>query len=50
MALFIAGFATGVFVSVYLFVGTDRQDRSRSGDAVRDHADKWKNQRPLPPL
>jgi len=50
MALFIAGFATGVFVSVYLLVGTDRQGRSASGDAARDHADKWKDQRPLPPF
>jgi len=50
MVLFIAGFATGVFVSVYLLVGTDQQDRLPSGDAARDHADKWKDQRPLPPF
>jgi len=50
MALFIAGFATGVFVSVYLLIGTDRQERSGSSDAARDHANKWKDQRPLPPL
>jgi hypothetical protein len=50
MALFIAGFATGIFVSVYLLVGTDRQNRSPSGDAARNHTDKWKDQRPLPPF
>jgi hypothetical protein len=50
MALFIAGFATGVFVSIYLLVGTDGQDQSPSGDAAWDHADKWKDQRPLPPF
>jgi hypothetical protein len=50
MALFIAGFATGVFVSIYLLVGTDQQERSRGGDAAQDHAEKWKDQRPLPPF
>jgi hypothetical protein len=50
MVLFMAGFATGVFVSVYLLLGTDRADRSPSGDAASEHADKWKDQRPLPPL
>jgi hypothetical protein len=50
MALFIAGLATGVFLSVYLLIGTDRHNRSPSGDAASDHADKWKDQRPLPPF
>jgi len=50
MSLFIAGFATGVFVSVYLLIGADREQHASHGDSAREHADRWKDQRPLPPF
>jgi hypothetical protein len=50
MVLFLAGFAAGAFVMVYLFLGADRASRSEYGNAAANHADKWRNQHPLPPV
>jgi hypothetical protein len=50
MVLFIVGFMTGGFVTAYLLLGADRWERSCPGDAVQEHAQRWRDQRPLPPF
>jgi hypothetical protein len=50
MLLFFTGFATGTLLTVYLFLGADRWDRLTPKDAVAEQADRWKDQRPLPPF
>ena len=50
MLLFIAGFATGTLMTIYMFLGTSRWQGLNARDAVWEQAEKWKHQRPLPPF
>jgi hypothetical protein len=50
MLLFFAGFAAGTFITGYLLLGADRESRDSATNAAATHADKWKHQRPLPPI
>jgi hypothetical protein len=48
MVLFFIGFAAGIALTVYLFLGADRAQRLGPNDTSIDQADKWKNQFPRP--
>ncbi|HZZ29780.1 MAG TPA: hypothetical protein VFE46_17425 [Pirellulales bacterium] len=50
MLLFITGYLTGTLFTAYLFLGADRSRRSDPTDHAQAHAQRWKYQRPLPPL
>ena len=50
MLVFVAGFAAGFLISAYLFLGADRDERSARADRFEERPDKWRHQRPLPPL
>jgi hypothetical protein len=50
MLMFFVGFATGISLTAWLLLGDDLYARYPSSDAAGEHADKWKHQRPLPPI
>ena len=52
MAWFLIGLCTGGLLTSYLFIGADRARRKmlHNASGPDDHAQRWKNQRPLPPI
>jgi hypothetical protein len=50
MVLFIIGFTTGCLLMAYLLLGADRWRRQGPKDASVEQAQRWQDQRPMPPF